>query len=242
MAEFIDEEKWADALTRSDWYLLMEDDFRQLEQRAREEPDQAIHKQMKEEAYGMVEQALAAGTIPLAEAGEDLDRERQLIDTVVIHHTANPPGMSLARLNAMQLLRVYGLYYANPTDQREKHFRGQPVWSNHFYKGRQVFWVYHWLVREDGTAEHILDDRYIGWHAGDWKVNTRSVAICIDDILTDKAPSDAALNGLADIIRNHYPDVALERILGHRDVLPDTICPGQPFTDIWKEQLIVSLK
>ncbi len=149
--------------------------------------------------------------------------------------------MTLERLNAIQLLRIYGRYFADPTDPKEKHFNGQPVWSGHFYNTRQVFWGYHWLVREDGKSEHILDDSYIGWHSGNWEVNTRSIGICIDDDLGDKEPSETVLQAVADIIKQHYPTVNVLKILGHREVNANTECPGDLFAASWKQKLLSKL-
>lgn len=238
MAEYIDEQFWQESLREPDWYLRLADDFKRLEKLAEAEQDPAKHKQIKREAYGIVEATLTAGTIPLASSGENLDKERQPIDTVVIHHTKNEPGMTLERLNAMQLLRVYGMYYANPTDPREQHFKGQPVWSNHFCHDQQVFWVYHWFVRQDGTAEQLLDDKYIGWQAGNWDVNTRSVAICIDDDLTNSEPGTRVIEAISDIIRENYSDMPVRSIVGHCEVSGKTKCPGDLFIPSWKGKLL----
>lgn len=238
MAEYIDEQFWQKSLSHPDWYLRLADDFKRLEKLAETEQDPAKHKQIKREAYGVVEAALTAGAIPLATSGEDLDKDRQPIDTIIIHHTKNEPGMTLERLNAMQLLRVYGMYYANPTDPKEEHFKGQPVWSNHFRNDRQVFWVYHWFVRQGGSTERLLDDKYIGWQAGNWEVNTRSVAICIDDDLTNSEPSIGVLETIAGIIRENYPSISANSVLGHCEVNDKTKCPGDLFLPSWKGKLL----
>lgn len=241
MARYIDEKFWWESLGKPDWYLLLADDFKRLEELAHKHKDEADHKQIKREAYEIVEKAVREGHVPLASEGDNLDKERKPVDTIVIHHTKNQPGMTLERLNAMHLLRIYGKYYANPTDEREKHFKGQKIWSGHYYKGQQVFWGYHWIVRNEGTAEHILDDSYIGWHAGNWDVNTRSIGICIDDDLSQKEPAYAALENVAAIITRHYPDVSMKNIVGHCDVNKQTECPGLLFHKSWREKLIAKL-
>lgn len=238
MTEYIDEQFWRDSLHKTDWYLHVAEDFKRLQRMAEAEPGKVKSKQIKREAYEAVEAALSQGFLPLASNGADLDKERQPIDTIVIHHTKNQPGMTLQRLNAMQLLRVYGMYYAGPTDSREQHLKGQPVWSNHFRNGHPVFWVYHWFVREDGRTERLLDDKDIGWHAGNWDVNTRSVAICIDDDLTQKEPNEQALQAIAGIIRKNYAVVPHQSIVGHREVNSETVCPGNLFIPGWKRKLL----
>ena len=237
MAEYIDQNKWQDALREPDWYVRLDEDFRGLEKYA-DTLSEAEHQRVKDQAYGLVEQALADGVLPFAEEGENLDKERRPIDIIVIHHTKNRPGLSLARLNAIQLLRIYGRYYANPTDPREQHFKGQSVWSNHFYKGQQVFWGYHWLVRNDGTVEQLLADDKIGWHAGNWDINTRSIGICIDDDLTEKAPTDAAIATISCLVRKRYAAVKPSNLVGHADINHQTICPGRLFKSDWRQQIL----
>lgn len=235
MVKLLDEAAWREAFTHPDWYLRIKDDFARLEA-ARQ--DLTVHEQLKDEAYGAVEAALREQRIILANHGGDLDSERQPIDRIVIHHTKNKPGMTLERLNAMQLIRIYGSYYAHPTDPREQDFASQPVWSGHFYKEKQVFWGYHWIIREDGRTEQILDDRYIGWHAGNWDINKRSIAICIDDDLSEKLPTELALSAIASVIQEHYPQITPDEVIGHSEAYPGTICPGRLFIPQWKRALL----
>jgi hypothetical protein len=241
MAEYIDEHFWYDALAEPGWYLTLAEDYKKLGRLAWKEKDPVKRKSIKREAYEMVEQAVEDDRIPLAQTGDDFDKDRKPVDTIVIHHTKNPPGMTLERLNAMQLLRLYGMYYADPTDPKEKHLKGQPVWSGHFYNDSQVFWCYHWLVRNDGNLERILDDRYIGWHAGNWDVNTRSIAICIDDDLTQKEPSETVVGSIAELISSKYPGVNPANVVGHCDVSHETECPGYLFHESWRAKLVEAL-
>lgn len=242
MANYIDEAFWREALSTPTWYLLLQDDFERLEELATQESDYANRKRIKDTAYRLVEEAVRTGRLPMATMGDDLDAERQQIDTIVVHHTKNKPGMTLERLNAMQLLRIYGRYYTNPTNPNEQHFKGQPVWSGHFYNDAQVFWGYHWLMREDGTSQRILPDEAIGWHAGNWDVNTRSVGICIDDDLSHKQPSETVMQSIADTINRHYPNVRNTKIVGHCEVNDGTACPGDLFVKGWKRELVGRLR
>jgi len=231
---------WWDALGKPNWYIRLVKDFKQLELRAEQQENDPNHKEIKGEAYTLVERALRENHVLLGVSGEDFDRERRPIDTIVIHHTKNSPGMTLDRLNAMQLLRIYGEYYANPTED-QRFLRGQPIWSGHFYNDRQVFWGYHWLIRTNGAAEQILGDQYVGWHAGNWSVNTRSIGICIDNDLSNEAPSKTVLNAVVGIIRRHYQDVPSANIIGHHDANFSTACPGNLFYAVWRQQLITAL-
>lgn len=238
MAKYLDEQFWREALSKPDWYLRIEEDFKRLEKIAKQKEGEADEKEVKNEAYSLVEEALSSDTLPLAKSGENLDSERKPIDTIVIHHTKNKPGMSLERLNAMQLLLLYAKQYARPNDDRLDHQPKGSVWSNHFYKDEQIFWAYHWFVRENGEAEQIMGDEYIGWHAGNWDVNTRSVAICVDNNLKDKQPDYIVIQKIAEIITQNYPHVAHENIIGHCDINPKTECPGHLFNQTWRADLL----
>jgi hypothetical protein len=237
--EQYDDRLWQAAFLKPDWYLDVIEQFKRLEALALREPDYEKRKAIKGPMYQAVATALREGRIILATTGEDNDAARQPIDMIVIHHTKNRPGMTLDLLNGEQLLRLYALYYANPS-QQDRHIQGQPIWSGHFYHGQQVFWAYHRLFHQDGSAEHILDDKYIGWHAGNYPVNCRSVALCIDDDLTSSSPNDQVLDAMAHVIRQYYPQVPLSGIVGHCNVNDGTICPGKPF-HMWRDRLLAGV-
>lgn len=238
---YLDEQFWREALTHPDWYVQLEEDFKRLEEIAKQKEGQPDEKEVKNEAYSLVEEALKNNTLPLAKTGDNLDIERKPIDTIVIHHTKNKPGMSLERLNAMQLLRLYGKSYAHPLNSRLNNTNNGAVWSNHFYNDQQVFWAYHWFIRENGEAQQLLKDEYVGWHAGNWDINTRSIAICVDDNLKDRQPDYIVMQKIAKIIKNHYSHVAHENIIAHCNVNPKTECPGHLFNQKWRAELLALL-
>ncbi len=180
-------------------------------------------------------QLLKEGAATLGEAGPNWDVERQAIDTVVVHHTSRPAPMDLSQLNAMHLLNLYVPKYRNPGPDLEI-IGGTPVYSGHADQaGRQVFYGYHWLIREDGSRERLLDDAAIGWHSGDWETNARSVAVCFDGDFETGRPPQAALDSAAELIAEQYAGVVSTRILGHNAVV-QTVCPGNDFS-LWGEEL-----
>jgi hypothetical protein len=191
--------------------------------------------------YDFFETHLIRGDIVLSRKREDADAERHPIDIVVIHHTSSAPGLRPERLSAIELIRLYAPYFAVKKDQFPK---GQPIYSGHLRDGRQVFWPYHWIVRSDGNAERLLFDSEIGWHAGNWGINCRSVAIVLDNDYEHDSPSNIELRGVAAVIREHYKQVPLTRIVGHREVNPKTVCPSELFLEGsdgkgWKSPLLV---
>lgn len=81
----------------------------------------------------------------------------------------------------------------------------------------------------------------MAWHAGNLAVNRRSIAICIDDNLTNHNPTGEALEAVGNIIRSHYQEVlgGQNAIVGPREVSSSpTICPGNTFLLDWKDDVI----
>ena len=157
---------------------------------------------------------------------------------IVIHHTSSEPGYRLSYMNAVHLLNIYAPHFSHPVAQEDQSLKGQAIWSNHLKNGKQVFWAYHWFMHMDGTFERLLDDGQIGWHAGNWGINKRSIGICLDNDYDKKDPSDKILKKLAEHIRKHYPQIKPEDIIGHKEAREGTTCPGNNFLDIWKTKLI----
>jgi len=207
-----------------------------------EKSSEEISEEIKEEIYWFFENHLEKGDIALGKAGPNWDKERKPIDTIIIHHTKNPSGITWQKLSAMQLIRVYATYYASPCYEKEKRIEGQAIFSNRFRNGQQVFYAYHWLARMDGSVERLLNDNEIGWQAGNWEVNCRSIAICLDNNFESASPSDLVISSVAKLVKEKYPQIKLENIVGHREVNAKTTCPGSEFLTGWKLKLINALK
>jgi hypothetical protein len=202
----------------------------------------AVRTAAKRSLYDFFEFHLAAGDFSLGHGVGEFDTERRPIDTIVIHHTSNVPGLSGVRLSAIELMRFYGPYFANPP-KGDRKLRGRPIFSGHEHDGRQVFWPYHWLIRGDGRTERLLSDSETGWHAGNWEINCRSIAIVLDGDYEHNRPSKTVLKSMADLIHRQYPEVLNERILGHCEITGKTTCPSRLFLwgrirQGWKEELV----
>ncbi len=234
------ESQWARLLSTPVWYLAtMPELQRWTDGLTGESID--VQEACKKELYDFFERHLTNGNIALGHGRNRFDSNRQPIDTIVIHHTSNPPGLQANRLSAIELIRLYAPYFANP-DPVDRDLLGRPIFSGHMRGGKEVFWPYHWIIRTDGRAERLLEDREIGWHAGDWSINCRSIAIVLDGDYEWHRPSDAELTSITRLISEHYSEVPLTRIVGHREVNPKTICPSNLFLDArdggWKSHLI----
>ena len=229
---------WESQLIFPDWYVRLEAELREnIFPVVRPEPDL---KHFRHQVYELVEEMLERGTLPLALSGPDMDTARKPVDTIVIHHTTEEPAIRLGKLSAIGLMRQYApQYLAN--DVLDKRLRGQPVWSGHFRRGHMVFFAYHWLIRPDGSAERLLKDSSIGWHAGNWNINTRSIGLAFSGDYEESAPPTAQIAAAARLIRIHYPQVARERIFGHGEIAASTTCPGTRFLHGWKAALLDKL-
>lgn len=186
--------------------------------------------------YGVVSEMLKKGRIPLAKSGPDLDAERQPIEAVIIHHTEEDPDISLDKLNAIALIRQYASAYLDDNLYGHKGVRGQPIWSGHFRDGKQVFFAYHWLIRPDGKAERLLDDKYIARHAVE--LNPTTVGIALSGNYEHSTPPPEQIKATAKIIRENYSFVDIGKILGHCEVMSGRTCPGDKFLPTWKQTLL----
>jgi len=245
---FTDEIKsrWTPLLKNSDWYLSILPELEELRKQWSKKSDEE-QEPLKIELYDFFAGHLVIGDITLNNNPPNADVECKPIDAVVIHHTSNPPGMTKERLSGMELLRLYAPEFAAPKYEADKKIKGRSIYSGHFRDGRQVFWPYHWFVRRNGTVERLLNDDEIGWQAGNWDMNCRSVAICFDNDYENAKPSDDEMKAVVEIIKNHYPQVAQERIFGHREINLKTTCPSNfflssPFHRGWKDDLLDLLR
>jgi N-acetylmuramoyl-L-alanine amidase len=225
---------WEEKLPYHDWYLRLEQELNQMVFPVT--PKNAQRKLFRSQVYELVEELVESGRIPLAEDGPNLDGERKAIDTVIIHHTDEEPDIRLGKLSAIGLVRQYAYQYLQD-DVLGRRVRGEAIWSGHFKEGAMAFFAYHWLIRPDGTAERLLEDGAIGWHAGNWEINTRSVGIALSGRYEETTPPMAQIEGVARLMRENYPQIARERVIGHREVV-ETTCPGEQFLNGWKQALL----
>lgn len=240
--ELFEVKEWQRLIEQEDWYLRVPallESLTELKNR-----DQKLYENEKAKILDFFVTSLANNKVSLGTSGEDWDKQRKTIDEIVIHHTGSEPGMTKDKLSVLELLRLYATTYANPAYKEDEHIKNTPIYSNHFRGNKMVFWPYHWIIRKDGTVERLLLDSEIGWHAGDWDVNCRSVAIVLDNDYENGSPSKKEINAIAQTIIKHYPDIKPENVVGHREVNPKTVCPSNKFLgkDGWKKSIIAAVK
>lgn len=227
--------RWKLAIKSPDWYMRLKSDIQRLF--ATTITHSASNRITREFAYDLIARLLESGRLPLGTHGPDFDQERLPVDRVVIHHTSRPPSTTLSELSAIGLLRQYATFFL-----ANDELRGKPIWSGHFRNRAQVFFAYHWLIHLDGSATRLLDDRYIGWHAGNWQINRTSAGIALAGQLESHSPPVQQLSGLARVIREYYPDVSAESVFGHCEVAEHRTCPGSLYLTRWKSLLLELLR
>jgi hypothetical protein len=237
------EAEWSEKIKSHTWYFDVPIAMKKLMD-LREKNNESYLK-TKEQIYNFFDRELEQGNISLGTEGKDFDSERKDIDAVVIHHTHGEKPMTNSMLSAMTLVRLYATYYANPAES-EKELKGKPIYSGHFREGKQVFYPYHWIVRRDGSIERMLFDNEIGWQAGNWGVNCRSIAIALDNDYENSVPSKEEIESITQIIKENYSNVSKESILGHREINLKTTCPSNLFLSKegikgWKEDIFALL-
>lgn len=234
--QYFNPNAWLKTLNDPLWYIKLHPEYQHLMEYIKNHPEERGN--VKEAIYSFFDKALMDKKIALATTGPNLDIERKPIDTIIIHHTKNKPGISWNRLSAIHLIRLYSGYEGRKENQEAIFRERKPIYSNHFRSNEQVFYSYHWLVRENGDCERLLNDNEIGWHAGNWDVNCRSIAICIDNDHENSTPSMTVINAIKKLIAQNYSHVPSERIFGHREINPKTTCPGNTFLTEWKSDII----
>uniref|UniRef100_A0A7C4M365 N-acetylmuramoyl-L-alanine amidase n=1 Tax=candidate division CPR3 bacterium TaxID=2268181 RepID=A0A7C4M365_UNCC3 len=228
--KYINQEYWENNLSKKDWYLRLADDFKKYIIK----PDEDIknRKKIKREIYHIVNEFYKQNKLYLGTSGENWDSERKPIEYIVLHHTSAPTNVSLSLLSTVQMIRLYVNQYLLKKDKlkysNDPVVYGQPLWSNHFRKRKMVFFAYHWLIRSDGSAQRLLQDNEIGWHAGSWPINCASIAICFSGNYENKMPDKKMLDSAVKIIKENYPKVSKKNILGHGETKSEpTACPGK---------------
>jgi|TARA_B100002003_G_C13970987_1_gene469899 hypothetical protein len=221
--QHINPERYIEKFAVADWYIQLQPELKKYFYSYDGNRNNKSQKwlERRKEFVKMICELLESNQITLGSSGKNWDDERKTIESIIIHHSSTPPGTPLQAISALGLIRLYAPIYS----QKGSEQFGQPIWSNHFYKSIPTFIAYHYIIEQDGTIHHILNDDQIGWQAGNWEINCSSVAICFLDNLKEKAPTQEAIQAAKEIIQK-YPGC---KLFGHKEINEKTNCPGQLF-------------
>ena len=232
--------RWTEALGKPLWYQDLQEELNTLV--FTDKSSDARLRWLRKQFILTVGCALQEGRISLADIKEfeSLDAEREPISNLVIHHTEGSSQATPEELNTLGFLLQYTKDFSSGLVLGQ-HVDGKPIGSGHLVNGRQVFFAYHWLINDRGDAIRLLDDKHIGWHAGNWSVNRRSVGIALAGNFDEHLPPECQLQGLVDLIKTTYPSIESRRIYGHYQVNFNKTCPGVTFAKSWKTILLERL-
>lgn len=133
-------------------------------------------------------------------------------DTLVYHHSANPSAKHQAQQIVAQHLK-------EPTIKQAG--------------------AYHYVIESDGLVVQLHEETFIGYHAGNWRYNPRSIGICLAGDFTKHQPTASQLTSLTKLTmelqtRWGIPD---QNIKLHKEVrLNPTACPGIDLRALYIEQ------
>lgn len=151
------------------------------------------------------------------------------ISRIVIHHTAEPEGITWQQLSNMGYWRLYERREDKKYDPVKNPKRDPGHYQILNGKRVPVFYAYHRLIRQDGTSVPLLLNDEVGFHAGGQAINESSVGICFDGDFSEKEPSIAAIATAKRLIAWYKERFPIVRVLGHCDVRNKTKCPGLRF-------------
>ena len=148
---------------------------------------------------------------------------------VVIHHSASPARLGKKPVQAKEIDAWHDS-------------RGFKV----VYEGKVYHIGYHYVILPDGTVQAGRPEYCQGAHVDAWGMNHWLLGICLvgnfstranpDGKLGPARPSPAQMKALVGLLLKLQEKHPLFMVLRHKDLNPDTECPGDrfPYQDLLK--------
>jgi len=160
----------------------------------------------------------------------DMRPENMPVDMIVIHNISLPPGQ-------------FG------TGSIEQFFCGNLDFTRHPYFSTiaDLRVSSHLLIDRGGLVTQFVPFSKRAWHAGQSSFQGRTVcndfSVGIELEGTDDTPYEAAqyrvLKDIIKLLMKSYPDITLERIVGHSDIAPGRKTdPGSAFDWVYLKSLL----
>lgn len=142
---------------------------------------------------------------------------RLAIDTIIIHHSDTKRDWDLdTALNCI-----------NNSHKNRLHKE---------LNGNGHYVAYHYLIAGGGKILYTRPEDEVGYHAGHWTTNRRSIGICFLGKFEEEKPNPQQLTAAKQLIKNINSRYKIVRMVGHRSIKP-TKCPGKNFSDKMIKQL-----
>jgi N-acetyl-anhydromuramyl-L-alanine amidase AmpD len=96
---------------------------------------------------------------------------------------------------------------------------------------------YAYFIERDGIIMQGREEEELTWHAGSYKFNNESIAICLAGDFTREDPTNAQLKSLKDLMIDiqRRRGISNDSIYLHREVR-QTACPGQDLRKLIEEK------
>lgn len=134
------------------------------------------------------------------------------IEKIVIHHSVTPRDLPLEQ-------------QINSFDKTHKD-RLHPKPNKYGYHI-----AYHYVIAGDGSYKKTRGFDEIGYHAGNWDMNKKSIGICVCGNFDEENPSKEQISALNKILKELVDNYKLKEtdIIFHKDVVSYKTCPGLNF-------------
>ncbi|MCY4577144.1 MAG: peptidoglycan recognition family protein [Candidatus Kaiserbacteria bacterium] len=132
---------------------------------------------------------------------------RRAITTIVVHHTAGVASNDIKQVTA-EISRLH-----------RRKFRKMG-------KSAGLHIAYHYLITPNGKVWKVRDPDDVGHHAGNWRVNKHSVAVCLAGDFSKHRPTKAQVASLDALVRQLQKERRIRNVIPHSHCRA-TLCCGE---------------
>lgn len=146
------------------------------------------------------------------------------IKKIVVHHSAGGPGETFEVVNQYHKKENWGS-------------ASKPIWAKKSSLG--YYAQYHYFIDLKGVVHQARTEEEIGWHSGNSKMNSESIAICVSGNFSLNLPKqnqiDVLKKLLLDLLKKY--NLTPDDVIPHKGVIK-TECYGKKLGMTWAADLI----
>ncbi len=86
--------------------------------------------------------------------------------------------------------------------------------------------AYHYLITPNGKVWKVRDPDDVGYHAGNWSINKRSVAVCVVGDFSKYHPTRAQVRSLDTLVKKMQRERQIKNVIPH-SYCRATLCCGE---------------